>query len=50
MARSDASGAYDPYVWTRAAGWAASFASAMAPGSPLEPVAHHIAHELASDR
>lgn len=46
VARIDASGRYDPHVWTRAAGWAASFASAMQPGSALEPVAHHIAREL----
>lgn len=50
VARIDASGRYDPYVWIRAAGWAASFASAMLPGTPLEPVAHHIAEEFTAER
>lgn len=49
VARMDASGRYDEHAWTRAAGWAASFASAMAPGSALEPVAEHIARQLAAE-
>jgi aminoglycoside phosphotransferase (APT) family kinase protein len=46
MAVIDESHRYDPHVWTRAAGWAAALASAMAPGSPLEPVARHTAAQL----
>ena len=45
--RVDAAGRHDPHVWTRARGWAASFASAMEPGSPLDAVAHHTAAQLA---
>ncbi len=41
---------YDSGVWSRAAGWAASFASAMEPGSPLDAVAQHTARQLALDR
>lgn len=41
--------AYDPAVWLRAAAWAASFASAMEPGTPLEPTAEHAALELAAE-
>lgn len=43
------SGRYDQDVWTRAAGWAASFASAIEAGTPLEPVARHTAEQLAAD-
>jgi aminoglycoside phosphotransferase (APT) family kinase protein len=46
VARIDASGAYDRDVWTRAAGWAASLASAIPPDSPMEPVARHTAAQL----
>lgn len=46
VARVDAAGRYDEHVWTRAAGWAAAFASAILPGTPLTPVAQHTAQQL----
>lgn len=45
----DASGRYDAHVWTRAAGWAASFASAIEPDTPLVATARHTATQLQTD-
>lgn len=45
-ARLDASGRYDAHVWTRAAGWAASFATGIAPGTPMERTVRHAVAQL----
>ncbi len=47
VGRVRATGRYDAHVWERAAGWAASLASAIRPDTPMAPVARHTAAQLA---
>ena len=44
--RINAANRYDPHIWTRAAGWAASLASAIQPNTPMTPTALHTAAAL----